>query len=101
MARWLRRMDTISLRQRSRSCAIVNKEASQNVASWHLAAVGKCARPNWCADRGQPQSPFSCALPLLDVRFRGQPGKYVLLLSLTAFGVGGISEAFNRLAYRP
>jgi len=29
-------MDTISLRQRSRSCAIFNNEASQNVASWQI-----------------------------------------------------------------
>ena len=36
-----------------------------------------------------------------DKRFRGQTGKYVLILSLTAFDPSGHSEAFTRLAYRP
>ena len=37
----------------------------------------------------------------LSGRFRGQTGKYVLILSLTAFDPSGHSEAFTRLAYRP
>jgi hypothetical protein len=31
---------------------------------------------------------------------RGQTGKHVLILSLTAFNLSGHSEAFTRLAYR-
>jgi len=36
-----------------------------------------------------------------EVRFRGQSGKHVLILSLTAFDPTGHLEAFTRLAYRP